>query len=295
MRSCGSTVDDYEVELSIVIPSRNVARELPSQLESLAAQDTESTWEVVVSDNGSTDATRAMALAFAGRLDIRVVDSSGRTGRAFACNEGVRAARGRSVCFLDADDEVAPGYVQAMAQALRLHPFVAARVDVSINTGWAACTRDAFQDEGLLDIFDYLPFGLGCTLGVRRQVFDSVSGFSGDVPFDEDVDFCWRVQQSGVPMTFVPEAVVRYRFRDSLWGLFRQTVNYGSGQVVLYRRHRSLGMPRRTRRMVQVEVSKRVRTLLAVRNRGDLARWLHETGYLVGHVVGCVRWRTLYL
>jgi GT2 family glycosyltransferase len=283
------------VELSIVIPCRNAASELPSQLNSLLTQDAEGRWEVVVSDNGSTDATRDVALNFADGIDLRVVDSSDRPGRAFACNEGVRAAGGQAICFLDADDEVAPGYVNAMIEALRVAPFVAARVDVGLNTGWVARTRDPFQHEGLLDVFDYLPFGLGCTLGVRRDVFDSVGGFSSDVPFDEDVDFCWRVQQAGFPLTFVPDAVVRYRFRDTLRGLFSQTVRYGAGQVVLYRHHRSLGMPRRSRRMLRAELSKRVRTLLAIRDKGDLARWLHETGYLVGHVVGCVRWRTLYL
>ena len=284
-----------QVELTIVIPCRNAAAQIPSQLKSLAVQESDVPWEVVVSDNGSTDETRNVALHFADRLNIRVVDSSAQPGRAFACNEGAKAALGDMVCFLDADDEVAAGYVSAMVTALKVSPFVAARVDVSLNTGWVARTRDPFQHEGLLDVFDYLPFGLGCTLGVSREVFDAVGGFSSDVPFDEDVDFCWRVQQSGVPMTFVPEAVVRYRFRDSLWGLFTQTVRYGAGQVVLYRRHRGLGMPRRNRQMFRAEVSKRVRTLLAVRDKGDLARWLHETGYLIGHLVGCVRWGTLYL
>lgn len=288
-------VSEPGLELSIVIPSRNVAGDLPSQLESLCAQETDVRWEAIVSDNGSTDATREVALSFADRMDIRVVDASSEPGRAFACNEGARAARGDSICFLDADDEVAPGYVEAMAGALRTHRFVAAKVDVSLNTGWVARSRDPFQHDGLLDVFDYLPFGIGCTLGVRRDVFEAVGGFSGEIRFDEDVDFCWRVQQAGVPMAFVPAAVVRYRFRDSLWGLFKQTVNYGSGQVLLYRRHRSLGMPRRTPQMVRHEISRRVKTLFGIRSEADLARWLHETGYLVGHVVGCLRWKTLYL
>lgn len=278
-----------------MIPSRNAARELPSQLRSLAVQETDVRWEVVVSDNGSTDGTRDVALGYADRLDIRVVDASREPGRAFACNEGARAARGNSICFLDADDEVAPGYVQAMAAALRVHSFVGAKVDLSLNTGWVAASRDPFQQEGLLNVFGYLPFGIGCTLGVRREAFDAVNGFSGEIRFDEDVDFCWRVQQAGVPMAFVPEAVVRYRFRDDLWALFTQTVNYGSGQVLLYRRYRHMGMPRRTPRMLRHELSRRLKRLLAIRGKADLARWLHETGYLVGHVVGSIRWRTLYL
>jgi glycosyltransferase involved in cell wall biosynthesis len=284
-----------DVELSVVIPCRNGGHELPSQLNSLAVQETEARWEVVVSDNGSIDTTRDVALAFADRIDIRVIDSSAEAGRAFACNEGVRAARGDAICFLDADDEVTPGYVEAMIEALRVDPFVAARVDVSLNTGWVARTRDPFQCDGLLEVFDYLPFGLGCTLGVRRDVFLAVGGFSTDIPFDEDVDFCWRVQQAGFAMTFAGDAVVRYRFRDSLWGLFTQTVRYGSGQVMLYRRHRSLGMPGRSCQTVRAEISARLSTLLAVRDKGDFARWLHEIGYPVGRLLGCVRWRTLYI
>jgi hypothetical protein len=88
---------------------------------------------------------------------------------------------------------------------------------------------------------------------------------------------------------------VRYRFRDSLWGLFIQTVRYGSGQVMLYRRHRCRGMPRRSRQMLFAELSKRGKTLLRIRSKGDLGRWVHETGYLVGHIVGSIRWRALYL
>jgi glycosyltransferase involved in cell wall biosynthesis len=283
------------IELSIVIPSRNVARDLPTQLESLAVQESDVRWEVVVSDNGSTDGTRSAALRFSDRLDIRVVDASGEPGRAFACNQGARSARGDSICFLDADDEVAPGYVAAMAAALRVHPFVAARVDVGLNTGWVARSRDPFQHEGLLDVLNYLPFGIGCTLGVRREAFDAVDGFSGEMRFDEDVDFCWRVQQAGVPIAFVPEAVVRYRFRDDLWSLFVQTFHYGTGQVLLYRRHRGLGMPRHTPRWIRRDISERVKALLEIRDKADLGRWLHHTGYMVGNIVGSLRWRTLYL
>jgi GT2 family glycosyltransferase len=182
-----------------------------------------------------------------------------------------------------------------MAQALKTYSFVAARIDTSANPGWVARTRDPFQHEGLLDVFDYLPFALGCTLGIVREAFDGVAGFSGDIPFGEDVDFCWRVQQAGIPLTFVPGAVVRYRFRESLWGLFSQTVRYGAGQVALYRRHRAFGMPRRALWMTRAEVTRLARAAWSVRDKGDLARWIHESGYLIGRVVGCVRWRTLYL
>ena len=62
-------------------------------------------------------------------------------------------------------------------------------------------------------------------IAVRRTLFDAVGGMDEELYAFEDVDFCWKVQQDlGVPLTYVPEAVVYYRYRTSLRGVFRQRV-----------------------------------------------------------------------
>ena len=92
-----------------VIDVRNGAAELGQQLEALASQEFDRTWEVVIVDNGSTDSSAQLALSFAGRLPVRVVDASDKPGRSHALNRGVDEARGLNLVFLDADDEIASG------------------------------------------------------------------------------------------------------------------------------------------------------------------------------------------
>ena len=98
------------VAVSVVIPARNAARTLDAQLQALAAQRFPAEWEVLVSDNGSTDATRAVAVEWAGRIPLlRVIDASARPGASAARNLGAAAAHGELLLFCDADDVVADG------------------------------------------------------------------------------------------------------------------------------------------------------------------------------------------
>src|SRR3954451_24006623 len=124
--------------ISVVVPCLNAASTLPRQLEALSKQEYDGDWEVVVADNGSTDGTLAVADEFRGRVPrLVLVDASARPGQAYARNAGVRVATGDALLFVDADDEVEPQYVAAMADALQHHEFVAARFDSdSLNPAW---------------------------------------------------------------------------------------------------------------------------------------------------------------
>lgn len=72
---------------SIIIPTYNGADVLGEQLQSLISQSIPVP-ELVVSDNGSSDRSRQVALSFAERLPVRVVDTSERSGNAAARNLG---------------------------------------------------------------------------------------------------------------------------------------------------------------------------------------------------------------
>ena len=96
----------------------------------MSEQVWDESWEVVLADNGSTDASVAVAESFRDRLpSLVVVDASGKRGRSYARNEGAKAARGANLTFIDADDVVAPGWLAALGAALETYAFVAARHD----------------------------------------------------------------------------------------------------------------------------------------------------------------------
>jgi GT2 family glycosyltransferase len=282
-------------DLSVVIPCLNAADVLPRQLEALTSQEWTGTWDVIVADNGSTDATEAIARSYERRLpSLRVVDASGRRGRQHACNAGAEVA-GRAIVFIDADDEIAPGYVAAVGDALARHPLVASRIDDStLNNGWILEGRSGAQSADLQHSLGFLPYGSGGTLGVQHSVFASLGGFAADMDYAEDIDFCWRAQLSGVPIFFVPDAVVRYRYRPSLRSMFRQHRNFGRASALLYRAYRSRGMPGRSKRAGLHEWWGLTKGFLLIRSRADAARWSRRLGRNVGRLQGSVRYRVWY-
>ena len=163
-------------ELSVVIPTFNGLPYLERQLEALADERPTVAFEVILADNGSTDASVEAGRRFADRLDLRVIDASSERGRCFARNEGVRHARGSAIVLLDQDDEIAPGYLDAMARALRRHAVVAARIDPgALNPGWLASVREEGQIDELRG--GDRPWAVGGSMGIRRDVFDRVGGF----------------------------------------------------------------------------------------------------------------------
>lgn len=229
------------VELTVVIAAFDAEATLGAQLDALAAQCVPFPWELVVADNGSTDGTADLARSYADRLPVRVVDASATRGAGAARNVGVSVARAPLVAFCDADDVVGDGWVLAMRTALRTHAFVAGRFDGErLNGPRVLRSRTIPQTAGLQES-TRLPglhaAGAG-NMGIRADVFRAVGGFDPGCLFLEDTDLCWRVQLAGVPLTWVPEAVLHVRLRGSVWSSARQGYHYGTGERWLALRYR---------------------------------------------------------
>ena len=283
------------VRLSVVIPCFNDAADLPAQLESLAAQTWAHPWEVVIADNGSTDHLRDVVAQFCDRVPgLRVVDASGRKGSAHARNVGAGEAGGELLAFVDADDRVAPGWLAAIGDALHEVPFVASRHDFTeLNSPQIQRTRGNKQDQGLQPYKypPFLPHASGSGLGIRRDVFERVGGFDEDLTNLQDTDLCWRVQLEGVELHFVADAVVHYRFRDSLREIYVQGMNYGEHNVLLYKRYRERGMPKASwKRGVRAWI-RLVRTAPDLLHPEKRLRWIRQLGWRVGRLRGCFMYR----
>ncbi len=96
-------------------------------------------------------------------------------------------------------------------------------------------------------------------------------------------------------MTFVPDAVIRYRYRTRFRDVFRQARGYGRCVPTLYRRYRDQGMPRRHgMRIVRFWLGP-MRRLIRVRTKADWAMLLFLVGFRVGLVEGCWRARVIYV
>ena len=236
------------MELSVILPSHNGEETIGAQLEALARQQWQGEWELVFVDNRSTDGTRALVESYRGRLPrLRVVSADERNGISYALNRGIEESRGTSIVICNDDDEVAPGWLAAMGDALRMHEVVAGSLEHQrLSQDWTIAVRGRPQSDGLPEwgLLPYFPFAFGATIGVRRSLHDAIGGFDEELAFaGEDMDYSWRLQLAGAEIRFVPEAVTHYRTRSDLPGLWRQAYNYGVGNVLVYRKHRALGLP----------------------------------------------------
>ena len=112
------------MKISVVIPSYNQAAYLPMTLESACGQDHRDT-EVLVFDGGSTDGSveilRTGDYTTAAGQPVRWVSQSDH-GQADAINQGLRAATGDVLAYLNSDDVLYPGALAAVAAHFKAHP-----------------------------------------------------------------------------------------------------------------------------------------------------------------------------
>ena len=101
--------------VSVVIPAYNTAPTLCRCLDCLLAQTTTVPYEIVVSDDGSTDDTSQLMSAYEAK-GVRYLQHK-NVGRAQNRNIGAENARGMILVFLDADTLPVPGFLSAQSQA----------------------------------------------------------------------------------------------------------------------------------------------------------------------------------
>lgn len=285
------------VDVSVVMPCLDARDTIEAQLEALACQQTSVRWELIVSDNGSTDGSQALVERWRDRLpDLRLIDSSARRGASAARNAGTRAARGNLILVCDDDDAVSEGWIEAMVRAAREFDLVGGPFDeVSLNAPVLRLWRGELPKDRLLSSMRFLPFANGNNLAVRREVFEALGGWDERyVLGGADVDICWRAQLAGYTLGFAADAVVAYRHRNGLKALGRQYYRYGLADVQLYRQYRAHGARARPARMV-VKTWGWI-TLHVTDLRGPWrGRWLRVAALNWGWVRGSFKHRTLFL
>ncbi|MGT2425494.1 dolichyl-phosphate beta-glucosyltransferase [Amnibacterium kyonggiense] len=153
--SAHETPEDALLELSVVIPAFNEQARIVPTIGAFAAHlaERELSWELIVSDDGSSDATREL-VALLDQPNVRLVVAPANRGKGAAVRRGLLAARGRLVLFADADNA-------APAQELDLL-LDAARRGADIAVGSRAAEGAQVRNRSLLRS--------ALTAGLRRTV-----------------------------------------------------------------------------------------------------------------------------
>jgi GT2 family glycosyltransferase len=218
--------------ISAVVCTYNGSRTLRESLEGLLAVDYPEL-EVVVVDDGSTDESAAIARD----VGVRVVGIA-NGGLANARNVGAASTSGEIIAFVDDDAVPDPHWARYLADTFMRTRYAAVggpNVPPPGDGAVAACV--ARSPGGPIHVLlsdtdaEHLP---GCNLAVRREAFDAVSGF--DPRFNaagDDVDFCWKLEESGHAIGFNPAAMVWHHRRRTVRAYWRQQRGYGRAEALL--------------------------------------------------------------
>jgi glycosyltransferase involved in cell wall biosynthesis len=189
--------------VSCIIPVRDGEAFLGEAIESVLAQ-TRPPQEVIVVDDSSNDRSARVALAFG--PPVRLLRGHGR-GPGAARNQGVEAASGELLCFLDADDLFHPEKQERQLERLAARP----ELEMSL------CTYEMFWEEGLGDEeARYRAAGRNRgahtfqTLLARRSVFDRVAPIPERV-YGDNVEWLAQAADACVVVEVLAEILVYRR------------------------------------------------------------------------------------
>jgi glycosyltransferase involved in cell wall biosynthesis len=232
------------MKLSVVLPCFNGAATIAQQMEALCRQSWDGEWEVIVSNNGSTDDSMAIVEQYRHRLpDLKIVSAytppGPRLGVSHSYNVGFKAATGDAFVLCESDDEVGDGWLQAMGDALREHEFVVAHMEYhQLNPDWMLKPVGQNPQETTiprLTFYPHLQYAWGCSFGICRSVYEKLGGFNTDLKYACDSEYCFKAQCLGIDIYLAPGAVIHYRLRGSLNALFKQQRNWGEEFMLLAR------------------------------------------------------------
>jgi GT2 family glycosyltransferase len=221
--------------MSVVVCSCNGAATLRDCCDGLAALDYPD-YEAIVVDDGSSDATPAIAAEYG----FHVISTENR-GLASARNTGWRAASGEVVAYLDDDASPDPDWLRYLAAAFREGGYAGVggpNVPPLDSRPTAACVAHAPGNPNHVLLSDreaeHIP---GCNCAFRRDALEAVGGFDPQFRVaGDDVDLCWTIREHGWRLGFSPAAMVWHRRRGSIGAYWRQQRGYGRAEAQLERK-----------------------------------------------------------
>ena len=207
---------------SIVIPVYNHAAATLACLRALAAHPPAAACEVIVVDDGSSDATAAWMPQVAG---LRYHRRAANGGFIAACNDGASLARGETIVFLNNDTIPQPGWLDALLGTFDANPdagLVAAQllypdgrlqesggVVFADGSAWSYGRFEAADDPRYAYLRD-IDYGSGAALAIPRMLFEAVGGFDARYApaYYEDTDLAFAVRAAGRRVLLQPASRV---------------------------------------------------------------------------------------
>ena len=235
--------------LSVVIPTYNRCNILQKTLRALCQQEGATNFEIIVVDDGSTDATSQVVAALAALAPVRVrCIAQPNSGAAAARNRGLQEANGEIVLFLD-DDVI--GSSALIAEHLRSHmlnpaPLIAILgfegfspdlPATPLNLRHTVFNWDSLQDGQELDWRHFLTGNVSVKRSflLNHQLF-----FDESLPCFQDIELGYRCWKQGMRIIYNARAPGQHYHDLSFEGALRLNQKYGEALAIVHHKHPEL-------------------------------------------------------
>jgi len=225
------------MKLSVVIICWNDLRVIRECLRSIFAGTQSADFEVIVSDNGSTDGS--VQFIHENYPQVRVVENGANLGFAKGNNAGIRAAQGELILILNPDTIIHEGSLDKFIAFANQHPEagafgcrvlnldgtyqVSSRLFPTVKRYWVSALylQGLARFSNLFTFEEYegwkgdserqIDWQSGCCVMFRGRLLKGLGGFDEQFFYHfEEVDLCHRVWDAGFPILFTPEATITH-------------------------------------------------------------------------------------
>jgi glycosyltransferase involved in cell wall biosynthesis len=234
--------------ISVIIPTYQRCTSVTRALRALTQQTiSPDRFEVIVSIDGSEDGTREGVAGFVAPYALHGIWAP-NSGRASACNAGIRAARGELVVLLDDDMEPVPHFLDAHARAHRSGARLGVLGAVPIGVGPESPPIVLFVAEKFNRHLEVLARP-GHKIGIRdfytgnfsipREILFEAGLFDEGFKLygNEDGELAIRLQAKGIDLVYSSEALARQHYEKDFAALARDKLAQGRTSVACAARH----------------------------------------------------------
>lgn len=254
--------DDQLPSITVILPAYCEERTIGHALDALRTVDYPDL-EIIAIDDGSPDGTAgAIARHLAHEPRLRLLQKQVNEGKAMAMNDALAIARGEVIVVIDADAQIAPGTLRAIAAHFARMPRVGAVTGnprpVNLGTWIAEMQVVEFASNVSMMRRAQVTWGRiltmsGVVSAFRTSVLADVGLFDPTMA-TEDIELTWRIQNRFYDVRYEPRAVVGMSVPTHVPALIRQRLRWGRGLVQVLLRHGGLLGRWRNRRQWPVTI-----------------------------------------
>ena len=188
---------ESNILVSIIMPVYNVEKYLEKTLESVKAQSFQN-YELIAINDGSTDKSFEILKMYQDRMPQLYIMDQKNSGVSTARNRGIKRATGEYVCFLDADDQLSPDYLEHMY-----------KIAVEKKADMVVCNYVPFRKSPIFEKYSEKPIFVQSSENLVQA-----GEFERNMTYGEDLFFSWKAYLASKSVWMIDEKLYGYRLTE---------------------------------------------------------------------------------